>query len=215
MTEETISIRPEQTGDHGAVYRVNERAFETTAEAELVEALRPAARPLISLVALVEDRVVGHILFTPVTVESSPMVENQHPTTPGPESGSATTPGAGAGSAMRPDSGVGSAMAPGAGVGSAMALGPMAVLPEYQNRGIGSRLVRSGLEACGEIGEHVVFVLGHAEYYPRFGFKPAVALGLRYKDSRFDPHFMVAELVPGALGGMSGQIIYHPEFDRR
>jgi len=166
-----LSIRPEQPEDHAAVFVVNERAFETSAEARLVDALRPVAQPLISLVAVLENQVVGHILFTPVTVE-----------------GDAGTP-------------------------KAMALGPMAVLPEYQNQGIGSQLVRAGLEACRQIGERVVFVLGHAEYYPRFGFQPAAPKGLRYKHPDFDPYFMVAELSPGALQEMTGWVQYHPEFD--
>jgi putative acetyltransferase len=82
----------------------------------------------------------------------------------------------------------------------------MAVLPEFQNRGIGSALVRAGLEACRNIGESVVFVLGHLEFYPRFGFQPAAQKGLRYKSLDFDPHFMVAELSPGALKQQFDQV---------
>ncbi len=59
----------------------------------------------------------------------------------------------------------------------AIALGPMAVLPEFQGRGVGSRLVREGLEECLKQDHEVVFVLGHPEYYPRFGFEPTKVLG--------------------------------------
>lgn len=167
-----LSLRPEQSEDYPAVFEVNRRAFTTVAEAKLVEAVRPVVRPLISLVAVLDDKIVGHILFTPVTVKGETGTER------------------------------------------AMALGPMAVLPEFQNRGIGSALVRAGLEACRNIGESVVFVLGHLEFYPRFGFRPAAQKGLRYKSLDFDPHFMVAELSPGALKQMSGYVEYHPEFDQ-
>jgi putative acetyltransferase len=166
-----VSVRPELPEDREAVFDVNRRAFETPAEATLVDALRPVARPLISLVAVLDGRVVGHILFTPVTIEG------------------------------------------GAAAGRAMALGPMAVLPELQNRDIGSRLVVVGLEACRDIGVHVVFVLGHREYYPRFGFEPAPPKGLRYKHADFDPYFMAVELSQDALSGLSGNVKYHPQFD--
>jgi len=55
------------------------------------------------------------------------------------------------------------------------ALAPMAVRPDLQGRGVGSRLVRAGLEACREFGAHGVLVLGHLDYYPRFGFSHAAA----------------------------------------
>jgi len=96
---------------------------------------------------------------------------------------------------------------------SAIALGPVSVDPACQDAGIGSQLCRQGLEACREIGEPVVFVLGHPSYYPRFGFRPARPHGLYYKDDRFDGAFFVAELEPGALAGFAGEVRYRPEFD--
>jgi putative acetyltransferase len=95
----------------------------------------------------------------------------------------------------------------------AMALGPVAVDPGCQNRAVGSRLCRRGLEACRAIGEHVVFVLGHPTYYPRFGFRPARPHGLYYKNEHFDAAFFVTELSPGALAGFEGEVCYRPEFD--
>jgi putative acetyltransferase len=59
------------------------------------------------------------------------------------------------------------------------ALAPMAVLPKYQGSGIGTALVRAGIEVCREQGCDGIVVLGHAHYYPRFGFKPASSFGLR------------------------------------
>ena len=70
MQERKIVIRPEAPQDQSAVFRVNELAFGQPSEARLVDALRPAALPYLSLVAVDGDQVVGHILFTPVTIES-------------------------------------------------------------------------------------------------------------------------------------------------
>jgi putative acetyltransferase len=95
---------------------------------------------------------------------------------------------------------------------SAMALGPMAVLPERQRKGAGSALVEAGLAACAAIGEAVVFVLGHPDYYPRFGFRPAWQRGLHYRAPGPNPAFMVRELERGALRGRVGEVVYHQEF---
>ena len=96
---------------------------------------------------------------------------------------------------------------------TALGLGPMAVLPEHQNRGIGSELVRHGLEACRSIGHDVVVVLGHPEYYPRFGFVPARQKGLSCEYPVPDEVFMVTELKAGALAGHHGTVKYRPEFN--
>ena len=94
-----------------------------------------------------------------------------------------------------------------------MGLGPMAVLPDHQNRGIGSRLVEEGLVRCGALGTEAVFVLGHADYYPRFGFELAKSHALRYKSEELEPYFMVLELRPGVLESVSGDVHYSPEFE--
>lgn len=168
----TFEVRAETPADRAAVRAVNERAFGRAAEADLVEALREHARPHLSLVAESGGAVVGHIFFSPVTVESA-----------GGETG-------------------------------AFGLAPMAVLPEFQGRGVGSELVRRGLEECRRLGQEVVFVLGHPEYYPRFGFAPAAARGLRCEYPVPDEAFMLVELREGALGGRTGLVKYHPEFGR-
>lgn len=167
-----VYIRPEHPDERAEVYRVLSAAFPDSQEAFLVERLRFALQDRISMVAEVGDKIVGHILFTPVTIHD--------------------------GAAKR----------------SALGLGPMAVLPSYQRQGIGSKLVVAGLEACAAHGDSVVVVLGHPEFYPRFGFVPAAPKGLRYKDERFDPYFFVAELQEGALEGVQGSVEYHAEFDK-
>ena len=99
------------------------------------------------------------------------------------------------------------------GVVPAASLAPVAVFPEFQRRGIGSALVRRGLEVCQERGKHIVVVLGHPEYYPRFGFSPELAKSL---DSRYSAEagdaWMAIELTPGALAGVKGTVRYPTAF---
>lgn len=93
-----------------------------------------------------------------------------------------------------------------------LALAPMAVLPEYQSRGTGSRLVTHGLEQARAAGYDAVVVLGHKEYYPRFGFRPASAWNIRCPFSVADEYFMALELRPGVLAAKAGVVEYPPEF---
>ena len=165
-----ITIRAETPNDYAKVWQVNEAAFGRAAEADLVEALRKVAQPYVSLVAVDDGRVVGHVFFSPVNIE---------------------TDGA---------------------VVSGFGLAPMAVLPEYQRRGIGSLLVPDGLSECQRLGRDVVVVLGHPQYYPRFGFQKASEKGLRSEYQVPDEVFMVTELRPGALDGVTGLVKYHEAF---
>jgi len=163
-------IRPELKNDRDAVYAVNTSAFDTPSEADLVDILREQAKPVVSLVAEVDGKVVGHIMFSPVTMSIDPGLK-------------------------------------------VMGLAPMAVAPEYQRQGIGSALVRAGLEQCGAMGFVAVVVLGHPEYYPRFGFTPSSRFDI---DSGYDvPEevFMAMELQPGSLRGKTGRVKYHASFD--
>jgi putative acetyltransferase len=93
-----------------------------------------------------------------------------------------------------------------------MGLAPMAVLPARQRQGIGSALVRDGLERCRRLGFLAVVVLGHAAYYPRFGFTPASRFGLTSEYNVPDDVFMALELEEGSLRGTSGTIRYHHAF---
>ena len=163
-------IRSEEPKDYAGVYVVNGSAFETTAEANLVEALRKEATPIISLVADDNGTVVGHIMFSPVSL--SGLVDLK-----------------------------------------IMGLGPMAVSRALQNKGIGSALVRAGLERCKELGVGAAIVLGHPGYYPRFGFLPSIEYGIRSEYEVPQEAFMVLELKPGYLKEISGTIQYHPAFN--
>lgn len=164
-----MEIRAEQAGDVESVRAVNLAAFETALEADLVEALRAQVGDgLVSLVAVVDDAIVGHILFSPVTSADS-----------------------------------------GARV---MGLAPMAVMPAHQRRGVGSALVRQGLDACRQRGVAAVVVVGHPTFYPRFGFVPGSTFGLACEYEVPDDVFMAMELVPGGLGSTAGLVRFHPAF---
>lgn len=163
-------IRAEKPKDYPAIRSVNEAAFDTPAEANLVDTLRKVMNPVISLVAEENGTVVGHIMFSPVTLSNNVGIK-------------------------------------------IMGLAPMAVLPNRQRKGIGSRLVRTGLARCKELGYGAVVVLGHAGYYPRFGFVPASQYGIRSEYDVPDDVFMAMELEPNYLHGVTGTIHYHPAFE--
>ena len=94
----------------------------------------------------------------------------------------------------------------------AITLGPVAVLPEYQRKGIGSQLVRAGLEECGRLGHEIVVLAGHPEYYPRFGFVTGKSKGIDCEFECPEEAWMILELREGALAGRHGKVIFQPEF---
>ncbi len=129
-------IIPESPDHYPAIRQVTIDAFEASelgygGEADLIDAVRRQCKDFLSLVALEDDKVVGHLLFSPATIRS----------------GSAIVQG--------------------------MALAPMTVLPARQRKGIGAALVEEGLRRVEESDARFVIVLGHPDYYPRFGFRPA------------------------------------------
>lgn len=166
-----INVRKERPEDEAAVRKVNEQAFGSPEEANLVDALRANDKATLSLVAIEDDKVVGHILFSPVTIESDDRVV------------------------------------------TAIGLAPMAVLPELQRRGIGSLLVKTGLSELKDSGHEIVVVLGHPEYYPRFGFTPASRYGVKSEYDVRDEVFMALELREEALASCAGVVKYQPEFN--
>jgi putative acetyltransferase len=93
---------------------------------------------------------------------------------------------------------------------SALGLAPTAALPSFQRRGVGSALVREGLEACRRAGAGAVFVLGHPDYYPRFGFEPAAAHGIGNAYGAPPEAFLAIELTSGALRDVTGTALYDP-----
>jgi putative acetyltransferase len=164
-------IRREEPQDIAAIRVVNEQAFGGSGEANAIEALRDRGAATLSLVAVIDDRVVGHLFFTPATIESP---DRSWP---------------------------------------AIGLAPLAVLPEYQRRGIGTALMDAGLEECRRLGGERVIVLGHPDYYPRFGFERASQYGVRFEFEAPDEACMILALQPGALDGVSGVAKYQPEWN--
>jgi len=93
-----------------------------------------------------------------------------------------------------------------------MALAPVSVRPEWQRKGIGSALIRWSLDECRRDGHELVIVLGHPDYYPRFGFVTAMPLGVRCPFEVPSEAFMLLELRQGALAGRNGTVRYRAEF---
>ena len=94
-----------------------------------------------------------------------------------------------------------------------MALAPMAVLPEWQSKGVGTKLIGAGLQECEKAGYEAVVVLGHADYYPRFGFIPAINFGIKSEYDVAPEVFMLVELHKDALKGVTGTVKYHQAFN--
>jgi putative acetyltransferase len=92
----------------------------------------------------------------------------------------------------------------------ALCLAPLAVMPSFQRRGIGSMLVREGLRIAGQSGSRIVIVLGHPAFYERFGF--SARLALPFKSPYSGTNFMALALEPGALDGVNGDVHYPPPF---
>jgi putative acetyltransferase len=93
-----------------------------------------------------------------------------------------------------------------------LGLAPVAVLPDHQSRGIGSELIRRGLDLAREMGYLAVVLLGHPHYYPRFGFVPASRLGLKSTYDVPDEVFMAMELQGGSLEDVNGTVHYSAPF---
>ena len=151
---------------------MNELAFEQPQEADIVDALRRSCSNLLSLVAIMDDEIVGHILFSPVTLETESRQLN------------------------------------------GMGLAPMAVSPEYQRQGIGSQMIKQGLFELEKSACPFIIVLGHPEYYPRFGFVPASHYSIQSEWDVPDEVFMIMVFDKQQLAGVSGVAKYHPEFGK-
>ena len=94
-----------------------------------------------------------------------------------------------------------------------LSLAPMAVHPDFQKKGIGSKLVIEGLKKAMEAGYESVIVVGHPNYYPRFGFKPASNWNIKLPIEIPDEVFMVVELKPDGLKNCSGIVEYPKEYE--
>jgi len=148
--------RDEQPEDIAAIHAVVTAAFGQPAEADLVDRLRADGDSAISLVAVDDSGIVGHVLFSKM---SAPF--------------------------------------------RALALAPVSVMPERQNAGIGSRLIRAGLKRAATDGWEGVFVLGEPEYYRRFGFDAVLATGFT---SPYAGAYFMALALNGGLPMKAGKL---------
>jgi putative acetyltransferase len=167
-----VIIRPERKKDYAAIYEVNKLAFNGEEESKLIQTLRETSdfNEKLSLVAINDEKIVGHILFTPITIETKGISF------------------------------------------SALALAPLAVHPEFQNQGIGSELVNRGLRVSNRLKYEIVVVVGHPEYYKRFGFVPASNRGLKIPFDVPDEVFLIREDSCRVLDGVEGFVKYPKAF---
>jgi putative acetyltransferase len=172
MAKEGLNIREENLGDIPGIRAVNERAFDRPNEANLADVLRKDHACILSLVASQGEKIIGHIVFSPVRIES--------------EKGRYF--GAG--------------------------LGPVAVLPDDQRKGIGTRLIEEGLRPLKKKDCPRVVVLGHPGYYPRLGFISASRYGLRCEFKVPDEVFMVLVLTGRSALPGHGIVKFNPEFGK-
>jgi predicted N-acetyltransferase YhbS len=164
-------IRREKKEDFNSINEVNEQAFKQKDESELIKRIRASKNfiPDLSLVAEVNGKIIGHILFSKIKIIGVKEYES-------------------------------------------LALAPMAVLPEFQNKGIGRKLIKEGLKKARELGFNSVIVVGHHDYYPRFGFERASKWNIKCPFEVPNEAFLAIELKDGALTEKSGIVEYPKEF---
>ena len=170
-----MNVRSVTLSDLAAVAEIHRTAFAASelghnGEAELVRALHEDGDAVCSLLAEVEDKQIGHILFSRMTVEAD-------------------------GQILR-----------------AAGLAPVSVLPDLQRSGVGAALIEAGLAQLKSDGFQISFVLGHAAYYPRFGYRPALAAP--FKSPFAGPHFMAVYLDSALALPQRGKAEYAPAFAR-
>lgn len=170
-----LIIRETTEADRKAIFAVEAEAFGYDKEAKLVDSLLddPTAEPRLSLLALDNDKPVGHILFTAAGIEGSDR--------------------------------------------KASLLAPLSVIPEAQGKGVGGKLIKTGLRILSERGVDLVFVLGHPTYYPRSGFVPAHTFGLNAPYPIPEEHsdaWMVQAVNGTALNEVSGTVSCAAELDK-
>jgi putative acetyltransferase len=166
-----LVIRKERQEDFPKVYEVNRMAFSQEDESKLIEKIRRGINfiPDLSLVAEIDNEIVGHILFSNIKII-----------------GKTTT--------------------------DSIALAPMAVIPKYQKNGIGGQLIKKGLTIAKDLGFNSVIVLGHKDYYPKYGFKKASLWNIKCPFDVPDEAFMAIELIENSLADKEGTVEYPSEF---
>ena len=172
-----ISIRQENQKDHQEIFDLIEKAFlneniSDHKEQFLVEKLRKSTAfvPELSLVAIDNDKIVGHILLSKIQIVNDKRSFES------------------------------------------LALAPVSVLPDFQNKGIGSRLILKAHEIAKDLGYQSVVVLGHSNFYPKFDYELTSKYHIKIPFDAPESSCMVKALVKGGLVDVSGTVNYAKEF---
>ncbi|MDP2966274.1 MAG: N-acetyltransferase [Pelolinea sp.] len=167
-----VIIREETPQDIDRIREINDAAFSQPNEGRIVDQIRKSCSETLSLVGVLDGKIIGHILFSPVEIETQ------------------------------------------TGIIKGMGLAPMAVAPDQQNQGIGIQLVVEGLKIIKKRGYPFVIVLGHPNYYPRFGFKPVSLYGLKCQWEGVPAMaFMAIIFDEEKMIGVTGVTRYRDEFN--
>ncbi len=176
MTQAQVSIKSEKPGQREDVHAVIKAAFKQDNEVELVKQLREAKTfiPELSMVAMVDDKIVGHAMLSPAFIEKADSERIE-----------------------------------------VLALAPVAVHPDYQNQGLGKKLVNSLLALTevqfGDIYRGII-VLGDCAYYSKFGFVQASQFGVCAPFKCEEKNFMAMPISNNALANCQGEVVYPAAF---
>jgi predicted N-acetyltransferase YhbS len=172
-----ITIRQETKADHLKVHELIASAFQNEEHSDhreqfLVERLRKSKAFIaeLSLVAEIENEIVGHIMLTKIQIEN----ENKS--------------------------------------FESLALAPVSVKPEFQRKGIGSKLITESHAIAKSLGYQSIIVLGHEEYYPRFGYEWTSKYHIKMPFDVPEENCMVISLSENGLLGVNGKVVYPKEF---
>jgi len=172
-----IKLRQENEKDYKSVFQLIEKAFEKEEYSDhkeqfLVERVRisDAFIPELSIVAELENKIVGHILLTKLEIKND--LESFE----------------------------------------SLALAPVSVLPEFQGKGIGSKLIVHSHKVAKDLGYKSIILLGHQDYYPRFRYELCKKYNIEMPFDVPAENCMVIALVENGLAGVSGKVVYPPAF---
>lgn len=170
-------LRQEKEKDYPEVFKVVEQAFKNAEYSDhqehfLVERLRKSCAfiPELSIVAEIDNKIVGHILFTKILVKNNSEIFES------------------------------------------LALAPVSVIPEYQGKGIGGQLIHYGHQVAKKLGHSSVILIGHENYYPKFGYQKTSTFGIAFPFDIPEANGMAIELVNNGLKNIKGIVHYPKEF---
>ena len=167
-----ITIREENENDLIIIKKINDKAFGQPQEGIVIDKIRESDSPVLSLVAEIDNTIVGHIFYSASEIECNNEII------------------------------------------AGMGLAPMAVLPEYQKQGIGKRLINESINILKKKAVPFIIVLGHENYYPKFGFEVASKYGIKCQwDGVPDEAFMIMILDKGKMSNIHGIAKYRDEWN--